>query len=91
MTLRQFLTDRKTKKIKRGALARVSEHLGVNKTTVKRWANGEWTPSIETAQRIQNMIHARISLAPLRTGKKSSFANSSKKTTYKTTFVAATK
>jgi len=62
MTLKQFVTDPKTGKPRRGSLVRVAEHLGVQKSTVPRWISGEWKPSIARCVQIKEMIHARISL-----------------------------
>lgn len=49
--------------IPRGALARVSEHLGVAKGTVKNWMNGSWMPSEEMRNLIADMIEAKIDLS----------------------------
>lgn len=70
MTLLQFATDRKTGKVKRGALARIADRLDVCKTTVRKWLSGEWTPCPKTACEIQDMIHSRMSLAPEKPGPK---------------------
>lgn len=61
-TLSSFATIRG--KVRYGALARISEHLGVTKTCVRKWLSREWKPSADTQARIDAMILADISLAP---------------------------
>ena len=63
MTLKQFICDRHGK-VKRGALSRVSEHLGVWPGTIKHWMSKEWSPSPEKRNQIAEMIASGISLAP---------------------------
>ena len=64
--LERFVTDRESGAIRRGALARVADHLHVSKTTVKRWLNGEWKPGKEKRVAIREMISQRIELSAKR-------------------------
>lgn len=50
----------RTNRAKRGAISRVSEHLGVRYKTVKLWLMKIWRPGDEMQRRIQDMIHARV-------------------------------
>lgn len=66
MTLQEFLNNRDGK-LKRGAISRVAEYLGVSFNCVKRWYLGDWKPGIVTHRKIQDMIQKKISLKPIPT------------------------
>jgi DNA-binding transcriptional regulator YiaG len=59
---------RKDGTLKRGALSRVAEYLGVSGGTVKLWASGEWKPAAATNERILGMIADSIELSAKKTG-----------------------
>lgn len=59
--LREFMGG---KRLKKGALARVSEHLSVQPGTVKNWLCGAWKASADMQAKIDTMIADGISLAP---------------------------
>lgn len=62
MTLREFVTDPDTGQIKRGALARVAEHIGVKRQTVHQWLQGRWLPDKIYLPKIRQMIEDGIDL-----------------------------
>lgn len=65
-------------KIKRGALARISENQGVTPNTVKYWLSGKFAVGKERMARIVAMIDAKIDLTPnyYRCGRKRKSARS---------------
>jgi len=70
MTLLEFITDKETGKVRHGAWSRVSEYTGLSIASLKRYVVDPTTVSLQSIQKIQDCIHARISLEPLKAGRK---------------------
>jgi transcriptional regulator with XRE-family HTH domain len=67
--LNKFLRNPGTKTIRRGALSRVAEYLGVSVMTVSKWYSGEWEPGLHTADQIREMISKGIDLSSRNKGR----------------------
>lgn len=70
MTLTEFITDPETNKVKWGAWSRVSEYTGLSITSLKRYIADPGTLSLQSIQKVQDCIHARIDLSPQKMGAK---------------------
>lgn len=58
-------------KFRRGAKSRVSEYLGVTRTTLERWLNGEWKPGEQMLEKIERLAkNKRAHLSAMRPGPK---------------------
>lgn len=58
------------KRLRRGAISRISEHCGVSAQTVKRWLEGDWKPGDKHAETLEAIASGALDISAHKTGPK---------------------
>ncbi len=69
MTLKSFLREPNSQKLKHGAMSRCAEYIGVSVTAIRKWYRGEWKPNALRKAQLAEMFKSGIDLNHKKTGR----------------------